>query len=111
VKRTAALAALAALVALAAGLAGASPGDGDWPAGWSVSEQSLGFGEVRLTLRMRAIRNGGDGEARRDFLQRAAELARAGGYRDYVVLEYVEGIDSNLPLARRYAVGVIRLVP
>jgi hypothetical protein len=45
------------------------------------------------------------------FLRRAQEIAAENGYREVLVLRYIEGIDSRLPFAQRYAEGVIRLIP
>ena len=80
-------------------------------ANWGVDEEPLSRDEVRLRLRMLRIHNGGDGEARVYFLRRAQEIAAENGYRDVLVLRYIEGIDSRLPFAQRYAEGVIRLIP
>lgn len=99
-------------LAFAAALVGASASaQAGWLSNWSVSEEAVATDEVRLTLRMLRVHLGGDGEARQRFAQRAAELARMAGYRSYLVLEYVEGIESRLPIAQRYATGVIRLIP
>jgi len=80
-------------------------------ANWGVDEEPLSRDEVRLRLRMLRIHTGGDGEARVYFLRRAQEIAAENGYRDVLVLRYIEGIDSRLPFAQRYAEGVIRLIP
>lgn len=75
---------------------------------WRIEEAALGQGEYHLSLRMKRLHAGGDGEARQVFHRRAARLAREGGYAGYEVLAYSEGVESGLP-AQRVGEGVIRL--
>jgi hypothetical protein len=58
---------------------------------------------------MRRWHTGGDGEAEELFRSRARGLADQQGYRHYVVLSWVQGIDSTLPIAQRWARGEIEL--
>lgn len=76
---------------------------------WSIEEAKLAPDRYFLSLRMKRVAAGGEGEARMAFNRRAGALAAAGGYGGYEVLAYSEGIESLLP-ARRVAEGVIRLV-
>ncbi len=76
---------------------------------WALEQAQLGAERVRISLRKKRFTSGGDGEAAQVFARRAEQLARAGGYAGYTVMEYTEGIESTLPLAQRVAQGVIRL--
>lgn len=76
---------------------------------WNIEEAKLAPDRYYLSLRMKRVAAGGEGEARLVFKRRATELAAAGGYGGYEVLAYSEGIESLLP-ARRVGEGVIRLV-
>lgn len=76
---------------------------------WQFEQASLGTDRVRISLRKKRFTSGGDGEAAQVFARRAEQVARAGGYAGYTVMEYSEGIESTLPLAQRVAQGVIRL--
>ncbi len=76
---------------------------------WQLQQAPLGADRVRISLRKKRFASGGDGEAAQVFARRAGEVARAGGYSGYTVVEYTEGVESTLPLAQRVAQGVIRL--
>ena len=76
---------------------------------WQLQQAPLGGERVRISLRKKRFASGGDGEAAQLFARRAEQVARAGGYAGYTVMEYTEGIESTLPLAQRVAQGVIRL--
>ena len=75
---------------------------------WEIREARLGAELYHLSLRMKRLHTGGDGEARTAFHRRAAQLARAGGFAGYVVLTYSEGIESQL-LPQRVGEGLIQL--
>ena len=77
---------------------------------WRLQQAPLGADLVRIALRKKRFTSGGDGEAAQLFARRADQLAREGGYAGYTVMEYTEGIESNLPLAERVAQGVVRLI-
>ncbi len=76
---------------------------------WQLQHSPLGADSVRISLRKKRFTSGGDGEAAQLFARRAEQIARAGGYAGYTVMEYTEGIESTLPLAQRVAQGVVRL--
>ncbi|MBI5911029.1 MAG: hypothetical protein HY848_13890 [Betaproteobacteria bacterium] len=76
---------------------------------WQLAQAPEGADRVRISLRKKRFASGGDGEAAQLFARRAEQLARAGGYAGYTVMEYTEGIESTLPLAQRVSQGVIRL--
>lgn len=76
---------------------------------WQLEQVPLGADRVRISLRKKRFVSGGEGEAAQLFARRAGQLARAGGYAGYTVMEYTEGIESTLPLAQRVSQGVIQL--
>jgi len=76
---------------------------------WQLADAADGADRVRISLRKKRFTSGGDGEAAQLFARRAGQIARAGGYAGYDVMEYAEGIESTLPLAQRVAQGVVRL--
>jgi hypothetical protein len=76
---------------------------------WQVEQTRLDTDRIRISLRKNVLASGGEGEAAQLFARRAEQLAHAGHYAGYTVLEYTEGIDSTLPLAQRVAQGVIEL--
>jgi len=76
---------------------------------WQLEQTPMGTDRVRISLRKKRFTSGGDGEAAQLFARRAEQIARAGGYAGYTVMEYTEGIESTLPLARRVAQGVVRM--
>ncbi len=75
---------------------------------WQIEQAQLAPREYLLSLRMKRLHTGGDGEARVVFQRRAAQLAREGGYVGYEILNYTEGVESGL-VAQRVTEGVIRL--
>jgi hypothetical protein len=76
---------------------------------WQLAQAPLGTDRVRISLRKKRFTSGGDGEAAQLFARRAEKLTREGGYAQYAVLEYTEGIESTLPVAQRVAQGVVEL--
>lgn len=76
---------------------------------WQVEEAALGADRYRIALRKKRFTTGGDGEAGQVFRRRAETLAREQGYAGYDVLELAEGIESNVPIAQRVTVGIVRL--
>lgn len=75
---------------------------------WAIEQTALAADRYRLDLRAKALRSGGDGEADQVFRRQAAKLAREHG-REYLILEFQTGIDSQLPFAQRVASGVVLL--
>ena len=75
----------------------------------SIATIKLADNRWRLELRMRRWHTGGDGEAEVLFRDQARELADKQGYRHYVVLSWVQGIESTVPIAQRWARGEIEL--
>lgn len=76
---------------------------------WRIEEARLDAEHYHLSLRMKRVAAGGDGEARALFQRRAGHIARAAGYPQFEILSYSEGIESLFP-AQRVGEGVIRLI-
>lgn len=76
---------------------------------WTVHATRLDEHRVRLDLKMRTLVTGGEGEAHRIFIRNARQIVEEGGFSDFEVVHYEEGISSTRPFARRVASGEIRL--
>lgn len=77
---------------------------------WEVEESRLSEDTFRLSLKMKRYHTGGAGESIQIVKRRAAQLQKDFGYRNYQLVEYTEGIESQTLGARRVAEGVVRLV-
>ena len=78
---------------------------------WSGEMKRLSEDTYGIALRSKRLRaSGGDGEAGRVFRRNAERIVREGGYEGYRILDYSEGIESELIGAYRYAEGTIRIV-
>ena len=77
---------------------------------WEVSEEQLAEDTYRLSLRMKRFHTGGDGEAQQVFRRWAERLQREAEAAGYQIRDFVEGIESSTPIARRYARGTVRVV-
>ena len=77
---------------------------------WAIEQSQLDGDRFRIALTKKRFTTGGDGEAAPVFYRRAAEIARANGGAKYRVLEFSEGIESTVPIARRVAQGIIEVV-
>jgi len=78
---------------------------------WDIGAKPVGEGVVRLTLTMRSLATGGNGEAWPIFQRAAKKVVEQNGARTYQLLAFEEGVHSTRPFAHRYAVGEIRLLP
>lgn len=78
---------------------------------WEVSQQQINDTRYRIALRMKRFHAGGEGEAESLFTRHAEELAEQWGAGEYRLLSYREGIDSEVTVPRRWAQGVIELLP
>jgi hypothetical protein len=75
---------------------------------WAIEQVPLGPDRYGFALKKKRFTTGGDGEAEQVFRRRVAALARERGYRDYEILEYSSGIESNVPIAQRVAHGIVQ---
>lgn len=76
---------------------------------WRVGQQRLDARHYELTLSMKTLSAGGQGEAREVFVRHARALAREAGNGQFEIAEFTESIESTLPFARRVARGRIRI--
>jgi len=77
---------------------------------WEIKEQKLSDDTYRLDMRMKRYHTGGQGEAMQVLRRRAETLQMQGGFKDFQVVEYTEGIESKTFGAHRYAEAKLRLV-
>lgn len=76
---------------------------------WEVREEQVAEDTYRLSLRMKRFHIGGEGEASQLFRRWARALQEEGEASGYQIRDFVEGIESTTPIARRYAEGTVRL--
>lgn len=75
---------------------------------WHLVGERLDRDHYRLSLRMKRFITGGEGEALQVLRRHAERLARENGYAGYALVEYSEGVESQVPVAQRVAQGLIR---
>ena len=76
---------------------------------WKVEVESLGLRRYRLALTMKRFITGGEGEAAQVVRRAAEKLRKEGGYAEYAMLEFSEGIESHVLIAQRVAQAVVEL--
>jgi hypothetical protein len=76
---------------------------------WNVEIAPLGMQRYGVSLTMRRIFTGGEGESAPVLRHVAEKLREQGGYTGYVLLDQSEGIKSQLPFAQRVAYAVVEL--
>jgi hypothetical protein len=76
---------------------------------WKVDVEPLGTRRYRVNLTMKRFITGGEGESTQVFRRAAEKLQHEGGFSEYAVLSYSEGIESKVTIAQRVASGVIEL--
>lgn len=76
---------------------------------WEIREAAFPGDHYRLSLRMKRYYTGGAGESRVVFNRRADELMRTGGFDGYQILDYSEGLESNVIGSQRVSEGTILL--
>lgn len=75
---------------------------------WHIEQRQLGAGRYEFALTKKRFASGGDGEAMTVLRRRIERIAQEQGYARFDLLEYEEGIESNLPVARRVSRGVVQ---
>jgi hypothetical protein len=76
---------------------------------WDVKYTKLADNRYRMEMRKKNFTTGGDGEAV-DLLHRhGAKLAELQGYQRYQVMAWAEGVQSDMPIAYRWARGTVEL--
>ncbi|MCW5621432.1 MAG: hypothetical protein KIS79_10035 [Burkholderiales bacterium] len=76
---------------------------------WEVVETQVADNRWRLALRRKNFTTGGDGEAIMLLHRHAERLAETQGYRSYQILQWQEGVQSDMPFAHRWARGEVEL--
>ena len=76
---------------------------------WKVEIEPVGQNRYRVNLTMKRFITGGEGEAVTVFRRTAEKLRQEGGYREYDLVAYSEGIESHVLIAQRVANGVVEL--
>ena len=76
---------------------------------WKVEVEPLGTRRYRLNLTMKRFFSGGEGESTQVFRRAAEKLQHEGGFAEYAILSYSEGIESKVTIAQRVASGVVEL--
>ena len=76
---------------------------------WEVKTVKLADNRWRFDMRMRRWTTGGDGEAIELLHRQAERLAQLHRYSTYRLLTWNEGIQSDMPIAQRWARGVVLL--
>jgi hypothetical protein len=76
---------------------------------WKVQVEPLGPRRYRVNMTMKRFFTGGEGESNWVFRRAAEKLQHEGGYAEYEILSYSEGIESKVTLAQRVASGVVEL--
>ena len=76
---------------------------------WRIEEARIGKDRFRISLRKKRFTTGGDGEAAQVFYRHAEQIVRENGYAGYSVIEFGEGVESTVPIARRVSEGIIQV--
>jgi hypothetical protein len=76
---------------------------------WKVELEQLSDRRYRVNLTMKRFITGGEGESAQVFRRAAEKLQHQGGFAEYAILSYSEGIESKVTIAQRVASGVIEL--
>ena len=77
---------------------------------WKVQVTSLGQRRYAVELTMKRFITGGEGESAAVVRRTADKLLREGGFNQYAILEYSEGIESRVPIAQRVAHAVVEVL-
>ncbi|MCE9638717.1 MAG: hypothetical protein K8S22_00975 [Betaproteobacteria bacterium] len=77
---------------------------------WQIEETRYEGGRYLIAMKKKRFTTGGDGEAAQIFYRRAAQIANEQGGSTYRIVEYSEGVESNVLIAQRVAQGVVVVV-
>ena len=75
---------------------------------WRVEQYDLGNGRYAIALKKKRFTTGGDGESHQVFRRRIETILREQDFVAYQVLEFNEGIASNVPIAQRVSHGIVQ---
>ena len=76
---------------------------------WKVEVEPVGKHRYRMALTMKRFITGGEGEAAVVVKRAAEKLRKEGGYSEFALVEFSEGIESNVLIAQRLAHAVVEL--
>jgi hypothetical protein len=74
---------------------------------WRVEQQDIGNGRYAIAMTKKRFATGGDGESRHVLRRRAEQIGRERGFSSYEVIEFNEGIESNV-IAQRVSRAVVQ---
>ena len=77
---------------------------------WRVEQYDLGNGRYAIAMTKKRFTTGGDGESPQIFRRRVDRIQREQGFASHEVIEFSEGIESNVPIAQRVSRGVVQFV-
>jgi hypothetical protein len=75
---------------------------------WRIEQYDLGAGRYAIALRKKRFTTGGDGESHQVFRRQVDKIAREQGFVSHEVLEFSEGIESNVPIAQRVTYSIVQ---
>jgi hypothetical protein len=76
---------------------------------WEVKYTKLADNRYRLEMKKKNFTTGGDGEATDLVHRHGAKLAELQGYQRYQIMAWAEGVQSDMPIAYRWARGTVEL--
>ena len=77
---------------------------------WSIEQHELGNGRYAFAMRKKRFTTGGDGESPQILRRRIDQIQREKGFGAYEVIEFSEGIESNVLIAQRVSRSVVQFV-
>jgi hypothetical protein len=75
---------------------------------WQIEQRDLGDGRYAITLKKKRFTTGGDGESRQVLRRWVDKLTREQDFSSHQVLEFSEGIVSNVLIAQRVATSIVQ---
>jgi hypothetical protein len=75
---------------------------------WRIEQYDLGDDRYAIALKKKRFTMGGDGESQQIFRRRIERILREQGFVSYQILEFSEGIESNVPIAQRVSRGLVQ---
>jgi hypothetical protein len=76
---------------------------------WQIKETKLADNRFTVELRKKNFTTGGDGEAVELLRRHAARLAEVQRFQRYQIMSWAEGVQSDMPIAHRWARGTVEL--
>ena len=76
---------------------------------WEVKYTKVADNRYRLEMKKKNFTTGGDGEAIELARRQGEKFAELQGYRRYQIMTWAEGVQSDMPIAHRWARGTVEL--